>query len=228
MFVSFFPKPKLFFISAALWSLAAVLFWTFRGEQLGASFGIPPADPNAPPVLGAAIFITRPYLWLYIYFATAVAIFAAFWMWYSPHRWQMWSVLGSALILFITYFDVQLNLALNDWRGPFFNLFQKAITTPGSVPASDLYWMQWLFATIGIANVGLFVGSSYFISHYVFPWRTAMNEYYTAHWSQLRHIEGASQRVQEDAMRFSRTVEDLGVNFVQAAMTLIAFLTFAR
>ncbi|NTS30373.1 peptide antibiotic transporter SbmA [Phyllobacterium sp. BT25] len=224
MFVSFFPKPKLFFVSAVLWSLAAVLFWIFAGEPLGARLGMPPADPSAPPVLGAAVFITKPYLWLYIYFGTAVAIFAAFWMWYAPHRWQMWSVLGSALILFTTYFDVQLNLALNGWRGPFFNLFQKAITTPGSVAASELYWLQWQFMTIGLTNVALGVGSIFFVSHYVFRWRTAMTEYYTAHWSRLRHIEGASQRVQEDTMRFSRTIEDLGVSFIQAAMTLIAFL----
>ena len=34
----------------------------------------------------------------------------------------------------------------------------------------------------------------HFASHYVFRWRTAMNEYYTEHWAKLRHIEGASQR----------------------------------
>ena len=40
----------------------------------------------------------------------------------------------------------------------------------------------------------------------------------------LRHIEGASQRVQEDTMRFSTTVETLGVSLIQAVMNLIAFL----
>ncbi|MCO4318539.1 peptide antibiotic transporter SbmA [Phyllobacterium sp. 21LDTY02-6] len=224
MFVSFFPKPTAFFISAALWSLAAVLFWMFAGEQLGAVFGLPPADPAAPPVVGIGIFVTPPYLWLYIYFAFCVALFAGFWMWYAPHKWQAWSVWGSAFILFSTYFDVQLNIALNTWRGPFFDLFQKAITTPNSVQPSELYYLQWLFAGIGFVNIILFVGTSFFISHYVFRWRTAMNEYYMAHWQQLRHIEGASQRVQEDTMRFSSTVEGLGVSLIQALMTLIAFL----
>jgi peptide/bleomycin uptake transporter len=51
-----------------------------------------------------------------------------------------------------------------------------------------------------------------------------MNEYYTEHWQQLRHVEGASQRVQEDTMRFATIVEDLGVEFVKSVMTLIAFL----
>jgi peptide/bleomycin uptake transporter len=64
----------------------------------------------------------------------------------------------------------------------------------------------------------------FFVSHYIFRWRTAMNDYYMSHWDKLRRIEGASQRVQEDTMRFSTTVEDLGVSLINSVMTLIAFL----
>src|SRR5947209_12219473 len=64
----------------------------------------------------------------------------------------------------------------------------------------------------------------FFASHYIFRWRTAMNDYYMAHWPRLRTIEGASQRVQEDTMRFATITEGLGVNLISAVMTLIAFL----
>ena len=64
----------------------------------------------------------------------------------------------------------------------------------------------------------------FFISHYIFRWRTAMNDFYMAHWGKLRQIEGASQRVQEDTMRFSTTTEGLGVSLIDSVMTLIAFL----
>ncbi len=161
MLVSFFPKPKLFFTSAVVWALFAVLFWMFAGEQLGAYVGLPPAAPDAPPIIGVGVFITRPFIWLYIYFFVAVAAFALFWMRYAPHKWQAWSIWGSALIIFFTYFDVQLNIALNAWRGPFFDLFQKAITTPNSVAASELYWMQLLFAGIGFLGVAIFVVSNF-------------------------------------------------------------------
>jgi peptide/bleomycin uptake transporter len=40
----------------------------------------------------------------------------------------------------------------------------------------------------------------------------------------VRHIEGASQRIQEDAMRFADIVETLGVSIVESVMTLFAFL----
>jgi peptide/bleomycin uptake transporter len=58
----------------------------------------------------------------------------------------------------------------------------------------------------------------------VFRWRTAMNDFYVANWSRLRTIEGASQRVQEDTMRFATILENLGGNLINAVLTLIAFL----
>ena len=75
VFVSFFPQPRLFFLSAVAWSLAAVLFWFFGGEQLGAVFGLPPAPADVPPVLGVPIFWTGPFIWFYIYFGFFVAAF---------------------------------------------------------------------------------------------------------------------------------------------------------
>ena len=51
-----------------------------------------------------------------------------------------------------------------------------------------------------------------------------MNDYYTAQWKELRHVEGASQRIQEDTMKFSTIMENLGVALIDAIMTLFAFL----
>jgi peptide/bleomycin uptake transporter len=51
-----------------------------------------------------------------------------------------------------------------------------------------------------------------------------MNDFYVTNWPRLRTIEGASQRVQEDTMRFATTTEGLGVNLISAVLTLIAFL----
>jgi peptide/bleomycin uptake transporter len=64
----------------------------------------------------------------------------------------------------------------------------------------------------------------FFISHYIFRWRTAMNDFYISHWQRLRTIEGASQRVQEDTMRFATTMEDLGADLISSVLTLLAFL----
>ncbi|MFP3637393.1 hypothetical protein SB677_21810, partial [Bacillus sp. SIMBA_033] len=42
VFVSYFPKPKLFFTSAIVWALIGVLLWYFGGSGLGAAIGLPP------------------------------------------------------------------------------------------------------------------------------------------------------------------------------------------
>ena len=90
--------------------------------------------------------------------------------------------------------------------------------------ASDIYGLLSVFAQIATLWILIFVITRFVVNHYIFRWRTAMNDYYVANWPRLRHIEGASQRVQDDTMRFAKIVEDLGVSVVDAVLTLIAFL----
>ncbi|TKT81090.1 peptide antibiotic transporter SbmA [Aquamicrobium sp. LC103] len=224
MFVSFFPQPRLFFTSAVVWSLLAILLWYFGGAQFGAVFGLPPLAQGQQPIIGVQVFWSSAFLWFYIYYTVAVGLFAAFWFWYRPHRWQMWSILGSALIIFTTYFSVEVNVAVNAWYGPFYDLIQQALAKTAPVTIGQLYSGMLVFAGIAFVAVTVGVLSLFFVSHWIFRWRTAMNEYYMFHWDKLRHIEGAAQRVQEDTMRFSTVMEGLGVNLVRAVMTLIAFL----
>ncbi|MBA3447274.1 MAG: peptide antibiotic transporter SbmA [Pseudaminobacter sp.] len=224
MFVSFFPQPKLFFTSAVIWGLATVLFWFLVGEQIGAVIGLPPAPADVAPIIGVSVFWSRPFLWFYVYFAAVILIFYAFWAWYSPHPWQNWSILGSGLILFITYFQVQVSVAINNWYGPFWDLIQAVLSKTVTIEVGRIYGEIGAF--MGIAGVAVIVSALtvFLVSHYVFRWRTAMNSYYMANWQRLRHIEGASQRVQEDTMRFSTIMEGLGVNLIDSVMTLIAFM----
>jgi peptide/bleomycin uptake transporter len=224
MFLSFFPKPRLFFISAVAWSLIAILVSYGGGDRLGAYVGLSLAPADAKPIIGVSVFWSSSFLWFYVYDAFAVAAFAGFWAAYSPHRWQAWSVLGTALIIFNTYFSVQVSVAINAWYGPFYDLVQQALAKTAPVTTGQLYNGMLGFAGIAFLAVTVGVLNLFFVSHWIFRWRTAMNEYYMAHWSQLRHIEGASQRIQEDTMRFSSTMEKLGVSLVSSVMTLVAFL----
>ena len=225
MFVSFFPKPKLFFISAAVWSLLLIFVWFLGWEELGTRFGMGPVDPEAAPILYPTLFVSPPFIWFYLYFGGGILLYYAFWAWYSPHKWQNWSILGSGLILFITNFYVQVSVAMSNWNASYYNLIQKALTPPlGTVTTAELY--NGIFQFLTLASVYMFIAvlNVFYIRHYIFRWRTAMNDYFTSHWDRLRYIEGASQRVQDDTMRFSTTMQGLGVNLVESVMTLIAFL----
>ena len=153
-----------------------------------------------------------------------VLVFAGAWMVFSPHPWARWSILGSALILFTTYFQVEVSVAINSWYGPFYNLVQAALSKSATVTIEQFYGEVSTFAGIALVAVVVGVMTRFFVSHYIFRWRTAMNDFYMVNWPRLRTIEGASQRVQEDTMRFSTTVEGLGVNLISAVLTLLAFL----
>jgi peptide/bleomycin uptake transporter len=224
VFISFFPYPRLFLWSAVLWAVIAIAIWYGLGEQLRAALGLFPAPSNVAPIIGVAVFWSAPFLWFYVYYWAAVAIFAAFWMFYAPHPWARWSILGSALIIFATYYQVQVSVAINDWYGPFYDMVQAALSRSRPVTLAEFYGGLISFAGIALMAVVIAVLTRFFVSHYIFRWRTAMNDYYMAHWGMLRSIEGASQRVQDDTMRFSSTMESLGVSLIDSVMTLIAFL----
>lgn len=224
MFISFFPRPRWFFSSAVLWTALAVAVWFGGGRTFGAHIGLPPASPNAPPIVGVSIFWSGPFLWFYAYYTAAVGLFAAFWRSVAPHPWWRWSILGSALILFMTYIQVEVSVAINNWYGPFYDLVQAALSHSAPVTLSQFYGQLITFTDIALVAVTVGVLTAFFVSHYVFRWRTAMNDYYMAHWRVLRSIEGAAQRVQEDTMRFSTTTEDLGVSLINSVLTLIAFV----
>ncbi len=224
MFVAFFPRPAIFGWSAVIWTALSVGLWYAGGRELGAHFGMPPAAPGAPPIIGAAVFWSPAFLWFDLYFAASVAIFAAAWRLAAPHPWWRWSILGSALILFATYIQVEVSVAINNWYGPFYDLVQAALSHKGNVTLRQFYGQLLTFSDIAVGAVIVGVLTLFFVSHYVFRWRMAMNAYYLDHWRELRAVEGAAQRVQEDTMRFAATTEDLGVSLVNSVMTLIAFL----
>ncbi|KAB0680755.1 peptide antibiotic transporter SbmA [Aureimonas leprariae] len=225
MFKSFFPNPKPFFISAVVWALIGVVAWYGFVRDLGASFGMGPLPDGQEPEVGVSIFWSPPFLWFYIYFAVMTLLFHLLWRWREPrHPWLNWSILGSALILFTTYFQVQVSVAINNWYGPFYDLVQAALSKSRPVTLAELYGGIGTFLSIALVAVAVGALTRFFVSHYIFRWRTAMNDYYMAYWERLRGIEGASQRVQEDTMRFSTTMETLGVSLIDAVMTLIAFL----
>ncbi|WP_413154795.1 peptide antibiotic transporter SbmA [Bartonella sp. cb54] len=220
MFNSFFPKPKRFLSMVIIWGCITVIVWQVGGSFYFAEW----LNVSKTPPVSIVRFWSGNYLIFYTYYAFCVGIFSLYWFIFHPHSWQKWSILGSALIVFVAWFLVDIGVTINAWYAPFYDLIQAALSKPNSVSIAQFYHEIVIF--LGIALVAVVVGvlNNFFVSHYVFRWRTAMSDYYTNHWSHLRHIEGAAQRVQEDTMRFASTMESLGIGLIKAIMTLIAFL----
>ena len=223
MFKSFFPNPRWFFISVLLWSVINVVLWYTGGNTWGSAIGWPQGYATAELPIGVSRFWSPSFLWFYLWFFIATTFFALFWRFVSDNKWQRWSIWGSAFILFNIWFGVQVSVVVNAWYNPFYDLIQEMLSNGGG-DVNQLYKGILTFIYVAMVYVTFAVINLFFVSHYVFRWRTAMNDYYTSNWNKLRHIEGASQRIQEDTMRFARTLEGLGVSLIEALMTLIAFL----
>jgi peptide/bleomycin uptake transporter len=96
VFMSFFPKPKILFLSAVLWTGLCMAFWFLFGRDLGQNlslggligFGFP-ATPlegadEAQTALVAAARETALDVWLYQYMIFCGAVFVA--LWAGSHR----------------------------------------------------------------------------------------------------------------------------------------------
>ncbi len=251
MFRSFFPRPALFFGSFLVWVLACIYFWFSYGHSAGQVLSVGEwfgfghldyglldklqqeaekftgkTDPMHVKLVGAEIKVleSAALFWLYQFLLPCYGLFVFAWRVVSSHKWLNWSLYGSAVIIFVTWFIVQLDVMLNDWFGGFYNMVQSLFSRPGTISSEEYYGR--LFTFFSIAGVLVIISTllAFFVQHYTFRWRTAMNEYYTARWDKIRHIEGASQRVQDDTMRFAEILEGLGSGLLDSVMTLIAFL----
>ncbi|MBI1957321.1 MAG: putative transporter [Candidatus Niyogibacteria bacterium] len=142
---------------------------------------------------------------------------------FRKRKWALWAYGGGVVLLLSLYFQVHLLTLLNDWYGGFYNILQQA--TKHSL---DEFWAAILrFASIATPYVLLVTITNYFSRLYAIRWREAITFYLIPKWQEVPleiQVEGISQRIQEDAYRFARIVETLGIQVIRSMMLLVAFL----
>ena len=142
---------------------------------------------------------------------------------FTSKKWFLWAYLGSTVILTSLWLSVQIDVKINVWFGGFYDMIQKALGTPNAITMSEYLDGLYSFAKLAALWIVLGLATSFLTSHFLFRWRTSMVEYYHSVYDKARTIEGASQRVQEDTIRFSRIMEGLGTSFIESVMVLIEY-----
>lgn len=145
------------------------------------------------------------------------------WLFFKQKQWALWSYGGGMSILLSLWYQVQLDVQINEWFGSFYDMIQLALEGKGNVTITQYYGELATFGKIAAIYIAVALSVSFFTQHWLFRWRASMVSHYHNLFHKARHIEGASQRVQEDTVKFSRIMEDLGVSFVESLMILIAF-----
>ena len=139
-------------------------------------------------------------------------------------KWFVWSWLGSFIILSSLWVQVMIDVKINEWFGVFYDMIQKALSAPNSITIEEYWESLASFITLAGMYIALYVAISFFTAHYLFRWRSAMVEWYHSVYDKACKIEGASQRVQEDTIKFTRIMEGLGTSFIESVMVLIQFV----
>ena len=115
-------------------------------------------------------------------------------------------------------------MKINEWFGVFYDMIQKALAEPNAVSIEEYFASLFSFITLAGMYIAVYVAISFFTAHFLFRWRTAMVEWYHSVYDKARKIEGASQRVQEDTIKFTRIMEGLGTSLIESIMILIQFV----
>ena len=93
---------------------------------------------------------------------------------FTERNWFVWSWCGSAIIMSSLWVQVKIDVKINEWFGEFYDMIQKALGAPNSITIEE-YWASLLsFITLAAMYVGVAVIVSFYTSHYLFRWRTAM------------------------------------------------------
>ncbi len=143
---------------------------------------------------------------------------------FKLRKWFMWSWVGSFTILLSLWVQVIIDVKINEWFGVFYDMIQKALATPNAITIEE-YWATLVsFISLAGIYIALYVVIIFFTSHFLFRWRASMVEWYHTVYDKAGKIEGASQRVQEDTIKFTRYMEDLGTSFIESVMLLIQFI----
>ena len=142
---------------------------------------------------------------------------------FTNKEWFLWAYLGSAIILISIWLQVQIDVKINEWFGEFYDMIQKALGNPNAITMDQYMGGLLSFAKLAAMSIILGLAISYLTSHFLFRWRTSMVDWYHSVYDKARKIEGASQRVQEDTIKFSRIMESLGTSFIESILVLIEF-----
>ena len=129
------------------------------------------------------------------------------WKFFTTRKWFLWAWIGSAAILTGLWLQVQIDVQINTWFGGFYDTIQMALGTPGSVTMTEYIGYLLSFGKLAAMWVALGLASSFLTAHFLFRWRTSMVDWYHSVFHKARTIEGASQRVQEDTIKFTRIMK---------------------
>jgi peptide/bleomycin uptake transporter len=140
---------------------------------------------------------------------------------FKTKQWALWAYGGGIILISLLAAQVYFALTINEWYEGFYNLFQNYKNH-----TVDEYYKSLLFAFKIILPYVIVIMVTNFLGRiYALRWREVTDEDMNKSWlKSTKKIEGASQRIQQDAERFTAIIEALGLEVLKGLMMLVGFL----
>lgn len=150
----------------------------------------------------------------------------------SDRRTAVWAWVGLLSFLAHQMYRAYLKYQINDWYESFYDSLQAHSASSGEEPLpqqealrSQIYTELIDFCFIVLPAVVVHPVATYVRSRWCYSWRLALTRSYLQHWNSDREcVEGASQRVQEDAARFAAGVYSFVSMLLESGLTMAVFL----
>ena len=136
---------------------------------------------------------------------------------------------GLVLVILHAVFNAVQKLRINIWYSSFYSLLQTSGADLGSGADEDgverVRHSLIQFFVIVLPSLFVHPAARWIRSNWALSWRMKLTRSYFARWDpNLRPVEGASQRLQEDCSRFARGVDSFLVLGMDSIATLIVFI----
>ncbi len=82
---------------------------------------------------------------------------------FTEKKWYGWSIVGSIFILVSTWYQVQLDVKINEWFGEFYDTLQKALTEQGSVTEQEFIGYLFTFAKVAGLWIIIAIVTGFFV-----------------------------------------------------------------
>ena len=140
---------------------------------------------------------------------------------FKSKQWAVWSYLGGVGIILLLVAQTYCTVLLNEWYGVFYTILQNV-----ELHTINEFWLSlYTFLYIVMPYVVLISVTNFISRIYMLRWRQALAQDMSKRWLATNsHVEGGSQRVQEDTARFAQILGSLGIEVIRGAMVLIAFI----
>ena len=76
---------------------------------------------------------------------------------FTDKKWFLWAWMGSLIVISSLWFQVSIDVKINEWFGTFYDMIQKALSAPNSITIEEYFASLLTFTGLAGIYVAVYV-----------------------------------------------------------------------